>query len=110
MSDADGRGFVVGRTGWRLHFAQLSVILHGFLEATKFSAFFSLSGGSEDGEQWAYQPEGGRAGWLSGTVQDQTAYSSQQTDESLLWTAGESKKTTSSTSQDNSSLSSLQYW
>ena len=48
------------------------------------------SGGSEDGEQWAHQPEGGRTGWLSGAIQDQKAHSSQQTDESLLWTAGES--------------------
>ena len=90
------KGFVVGVADAspilyrRSHFTML--LLVSLLFAITFCKLV-FSGGSEDWEQWAHQPEGGRAGWLSGAVQDQKAHSSQQTDESLLWTAGETVAT-----------------
>lgn len=91
-----GTGFVVGVTciahaGSRVLPSFLCFLTYLFASNLIFCKllFFFLSGGREDREQWTHQPEGGRAGWLSGAIQDQKAHSSQQTDESLLWTAGE---------------------
>lgn len=50
---------------------------------------FISAGGSQDRE-WSHQPQGCRAGWFCGSVQNQKAHTPQQTHEGLLWTTGES--------------------
>lgn len=62
-----------------------SVSLHNL--ASSWNVFVS-AGGSKDRE-WSHQPQGCRAGWFCGSVQNQKAYTTQQTHEGLLWTTGE---------------------
>lgn len=47
-----------------------------------------VAGRSEDGER-PHQPQGSWSGWLGGTVQNQKAHSTQQTNEGVLRKTGE---------------------
>lgn len=54
---------------------------------TRFELVFS-SGGSKDWER-SHQPQGCRAGWVRGPVQNQKTHTPQQTNEGVLWTTSE---------------------
>ena len=51
---------------------------------------FVSAGGSKDWE-WSHQPQGCRARWVGGPVQNQKAHTPQQTNEGVLRTTGELK-------------------